>query len=400
MAVNSVAVKLNKTCLTFSGHNYGLSPSATLSNMKENLDNVVLKNLSLELENINLKKEISKLRAQLLDLKTKCIVFERDLDVQTQTNVLQKPMPEKKSFSFDSIIEDDNKIRFYTGFDSSVRLEIFLKFIIQAYNSNKTTKNVGRPRALVLRDELFVVLCRLRLGLLEVDLAHRFQVSVSTINKIWNFWVPFISACLTQVPIWPSREIVDKFMPEEFKKRYPTTRIILDCTELFIENPSDFRVQSDTYSSYKSHNTAKGLIGVTPNGFVSLVSDLAPGRVSDKVITNESGLYSKLQPGDSVMADRGFLIEQSLQEIGVGLNIPPFMRGKSQLSTEDEQMTREIASLRVHVERVIGGIKQNRILKYVFPNSMSDLLEPIWKICCLLSNFQHEPLLDRTDSKK
>ena len=35
--------------------------------------------------------------------------------------------------------------------------------------------------------------------------------------------------------------------------------------------------QSQTYSTYKSHNTAKGLVGIVPNGFVTFVSCLYGG---------------------------------------------------------------------------------------------------------------------------
>lgn len=137
------------------------------------------------------------------------------------------------------------------------------------------------------------------------------------------------------------------------------------------------------------------MVGITPNGFVSFVSDLAPGRVSDKQLTFESGLLEKLEDGDSVMADRGFLIEDMLASKGVRLNIPPFLNGLPQLSEEDEAITRQIANLRIHVERVISGIKTFRILKSVFPNSMHDKLNQVWKICCLLNNFTREPLLNR-----
>lgn len=125
------------------------------------------------------------------------------------------------------------------------------------------------------------------------------------------------------------------------------------------------------------------------------MSDLAPGRISDKEITNDSGLYNMLNKGDSVMADRGFLIEDALMEVGVKLNIPPFMKGQPQLSIENEMLTRDIAKLRIHVERVIRGVKEFRILKYVFPNSMSSKLDQIWKLCCHLNNFTNEPLLNR-----
>ena len=46
-------------------------------------------------------------------------------------------------------------------------------------------------------------------------------------------------------------------MPACFKANYPATHIIIDCAVLFIEMPSLFCAQSQTYSSYKSHNTAR-----------------------------------------------------------------------------------------------------------------------------------------------
>ena len=69
------------------------------------------------------------------------------------------------------------------------------------------------------------------------------------------------------------KKTVARTMPDSFKKFYPATRIIIDCTEFLIEKPSSIRSQSATYSHYKHHNTAKGLIGTTPAGAVSFVSD-------------------------------------------------------------------------------------------------------------------------------
>ena len=69
-------------------------------------------------------------------------------------------------------------------------------------------------------------------------------------------------------------------MPKQFKEAYPTTRVILDCTELFIEMPTSARTQSATVSNYKHKNTAKGLVGIATNGMVTFVSDLYTGRIS------------------------------------------------------------------------------------------------------------------------
>ena len=58
---------------------------------------------------------------------------------------------------------------------------------------------------------------------------------------------------------------------------------------------------------------------------VTFISDLYPGSISDKELTRRSGLLELLEPGDSVIADRGFDIEEDLALVGVRLNIPPFL---------------------------------------------------------------------------
>lgn len=64
-----------------------------------------------------------------------------------------------------------------------------------------------------------------------------------------------------------------------------------------------------------------------------------------------------LEPGDLVMADKGFDIEDLLREKGVELNIPSFLESLEQFSAQDVQKTKRIASLRIHVERAIRRVK-------------------------------------------
>ena len=177
-------------------------------------------------------------------------------------------------------------------------------------------------------------------------------------------------------------------MPECFREKYPLTRVIIDCTEIFIEKPSCFRAQSGTYSSYKSHNTAKALIGIAPHGAVTFVSELYGGHCSDKAIVEDCGILQLLEEGDSVMADRGFEIQDLLAKKKVYLNIPPFMRCKDQLSPEEEDETRDVASVRIHVERAIERVKNYNILTQIIPNSMAEDLNKIWKVCALLTNLK------------
>ena len=117
--------------------------------------------------------------------------------------------------------------------------------------------------------------------------------------------------------------------------------------------PAMPEIQQLTFSRYKNHNTYKALVGISPSGVVTFVSELFPGSISDKEIVRRSGLLGLLEAGDTIMADRGFDIEDDIAPLGVRVNIPPFLKGKQQLDVKDIIITQRIASLCINVERCI-----------------------------------------------
>ena len=195
---------------------------------------------------------------------------------------------------------------------------------------------------------------------------------------------------LKEIEWMPSAEQVINTMPQSFKEKYPSTFAMIDASEIFIETPSDLHVQSSTWSNYKHYNTCKILIACIPNGAVSYISSLYVGSISDVELTKTCGFITKLEDksGISVMADRGFTIKDQLAAIGVSLNILPFMEGRQQLPAEEVQQGRNIASLRIHVERAIGRIKTFNILKDTLPNSLSWIANQVVCLCAWLTNFQ------------
>lgn len=76
--------------------------------------------------------------------------------------------------------------------------------------------------------------------------------------------------------------------------------------EVKVQTPSSNIFNSETYSHYKSHTTFKSLVGITPHGAVSFVSSLYTGSISDKAITERSGILDLIEPGDQVKA--GFFL--------------------------------------------------------------------------------------------
>ena len=142
----------------------------------------------------------------------------------------------------------------------------------------------------------------------------------SSVSHIISTWVNFLFRKFSEVSIWPSRQQIHYFMPAAFESHYPTTRVIIDATEIYIQRPSDPESQQVTFSSYKNHNTAKALIGITPSGVICFISKLYGGSISDRELFIETGLINKLDVGDS---DKGFAIADLLQVQGMSLNIPP-----------------------------------------------------------------------------
>lgn len=108
----------------------------------------------------------------------------------------------------------------------------------------------------------------------------------------------------------------------------------------------------------------KFLLGITPGGQISYCSKVYGGKSSDKDIFLQSGLLDKVTPGDAIMVDKGFLINQECLDKGIELIRPVFASQNEQFSREDALKTVAISSARVHVERVIQRIKLWKILKY------------------------------------
>lgn len=287
----------------------------------------------------------------------------------------------KPDIAFEDIENDKYDIMFYTGLPTA---GTFYSLFDEMEEMQSDLSN-GRPKALRLVDEFFMVLMRLRLGLLIQDLAHRFQISKTTCSETLNKWIGYMSLKLSFLAQWPPKTYIREHLPNKFKK-YPNLRVIIDCTEIYTQTPNSLQNRSLMYSHYKSHMTYKALIGITPNGMISFSSDLWTGNISDKQLTKACGILELLEPNDQVMADKGFLISDILAEKGARLIIPPLRTVK--FFKREVEETRRVANLRIYVEMAIQRIKTFRILQGVMPITLSRQASQIWQICVYLTNLQ------------
>ena len=213
-----------------------------------------------------LKLELEKVNSQCDELKT--IVETYKSEKFTYASIRSRSSSDPASSSTSSLKSSTSTSKqvtlfeFYTGvspasFDS---LWDFLKPSEENVLSHRQAASVGSPHAfagrkstLSLHDQLFMVLMRLRLGLLERDLAFRFGVSESTISRLFQKWINYMYLRLGSLPVWPTWERVKETMPACFRETYPTTYMIIDATEIRVEIPGSLSLQSQNYSAYKSH---------------------------------------------------------------------------------------------------------------------------------------------------
>ena len=91
---------------------------------------------------------------------------------------------------------------------------------------------VGRPASLSQVDELFLMLVQLRLNLKEQDIVDHFEISVSSVSRVFTTWINYCYLHLGSLPCWPEWTTIHNTMPAAFKELYPHTTAIVDATEI------------------------------------------------------------------------------------------------------------------------------------------------------------------------
>ena len=92
---------------------------------------------------------------------------------------------------------------------------------------------------------------------------------------------------------------------------------------------------------------------------------------------------------------RGFTIEEDINRHGGKLEIPVFTKGKKQLSQKEVETSKQLTQVRIHVERVIGLLKNKfTILKGRLPVNMLKHrgdkevahIDKVFTVCAAITN--------------
>ncbi|XP_044303880.1 uncharacterized protein LOC123032220 isoform X2 [Varanus komodoensis] len=300
----------------------------------------------LEAENRNLRCE----RDQLEHTRQR-LCRERDasgaavLSLSRQLQGQQDAQAQHRAFSLESIKGHSKWLRFYTGFDEYSRLAAFLDFLLDGKGSPENSPH----SALSPENQLFLVLVRLRLGLLLQDVAFRFHISESTASRYWLSWMEIMEQRMRQIPVACSRRYVDSFKPQRSLILHDVPLLALDCAELFLEAQGRTRGKGETPWGTRARYSIPGYALAAPSGF----------------LTFGAGTGEELP------------------------TLPPFLQaGPVQLMARQEASKRQVLSFRSLTDKAFSF----RFLRIIHPQNMEGQVARAWTIACYLACLLHEPM--------
>ena len=223
-----------------------------------------------ENENIDVKTSAME---ETRSLAYTSIAIQTDLSMQNikdLENLKQSQEAGNSVLSKSCFEADEERVKFYTGLTAmSVVMAVF-DLISPALPARKSISKF---------QQLLITFLRLRLNLSVQDLAYRFGVHASTVSRVFQTCVHVMFISMAFLVKWREREELKLTLPACFREKFSLCAVIIDCFEVCIDRPSCLLARAQTWSSYKHHNTAKFLIGITPQGTVSFFSKGCIGQI-------------------------------------------------------------------------------------------------------------------------
>ena len=133
-------------------------------------------------------------------------------DTKTQTSefdYLFKETAKQESFTEVYFKCCDDKVKYYTGLPGLDMLMTTFNFV--------SPHSTRRSPSLSLFQDFIMVLKKLRLNVPLQDLAHRFDISLSTVSRIFSAWMTIMDIRLSPLISWPECEDLWCTMPKCFQ---------------------------------------------------------------------------------------------------------------------------------------------------------------------------------------
>lgn len=161
--------------------------------------------------------------------------------------------------------------------------------------------------------------------------------------------------------------------------------LIVDGTVCPINRPSNTEDMLYHLSGKHKSVCIKYEVGVNVvTGEIVWVGGPIGGSVHDMLLLRMGGLLDRMEPGEKMLADKGYVGEDESDKI-----LTPTKRDRGMeerdLPVEVQLRNRKIQNVRVLVEHSIGRIKRFSILRDRFRNVL-EMHGMVFRVCCKLTN--------------
>lgn len=292
------------------------------------------------------------------------------------------------SINFMNLVTTENDFSTATGIQSYKIFNTIVRQLESMYGEDLSNCKMS------LRERVIMAYVKLKQNLSWAFLALLFKkCNAAQCRHIFYTTLDMLFKCLKTFIRWPPKEEISRNLPECFRD-FEDTRVVVDCIEIFIQAPSKLCCQQLTHSNDKSPATCKIMTGITPGGLISYFTKPYGGRLLDTELFEQSDLIKLLEPGDAVMTDRGFLIDELCTRNKWKLTRPPLTKDQKQLSKSEAILTSKIANARVHVQRTNHQIKAFAVLGGTMSAELVPVLHEIFTVVCATVNLSSSVVKD------
>eukprot|EP00795_Rhopilema_esculentum_P010001 gene10001-18627_t len=123
----------------------------------------------------------------------------------------------KGRFGFEKLKKSNKDLKFFTGLPT---VAVFLWVVSLVRSNLKKCSSV-----LSEEDHVLIVLMKLKLGLMNEDIAYRIGCTNTMISTNFRTWLPGLSSSLKNLIVWPSKIEIKENLPQSFRVNIETVYV-------------------------------------------------------------------------------------------------------------------------------------------------------------------------------
>ncbi|KAL7300382.1 hypothetical protein TKK_0007003 [Trichogramma kaykai] len=309
-----------------------------------------------------------------------CIVDENNPSSIKSFSDLQKQDGIGGFKGYHSMLKNKNSMVDLCGV-SFEDFNLLLKALSAGYRC-ETNNNIS------IENKLLMFLLKINSYLTFTAIGTIFGINKNETSEIFFSIVNYLAKACKEFLTWPTQQEVRGTTPSWLKPKYSNCRVMIDTIDFKVEKPSNSDDRLRFWSLHKNGYTIKVVVGCTPGGLISFVSNSYDGRISDELVVASSGILKLIEDDDSVLVDRNFPnMDPKLMKNGKNVFVTIPLVVENDYPTKQKVKKSHVDKIPFAIDRVRQKIRSFKILD-IFTTEMLPYADDIVFMCCVLVNLQ------------